>query len=149
MHYKSIPIQKQMNEEEEWKAAWFRPLTSYSSGLTGCLQSSSGSESFSTLGTGGVSWWRVLLPVWGDALSAEPVSTAGRDWILQDVLTQSTAGQLLLHRNTTLPLPSVERNTSFIALYFRGADSHQRYNKGDNCSLIFKKGSIQYTFVIR
>ena len=56
------------------------------------------------LGTGGVSWRTRLVPVWGDALSAEPVSTAGGDWILQDVLTRSTAGRLLLLRNMT-PLP--------------------------------------------
>ena len=76
----------------------------YSAALTGCLTSSSCSGSFSTLGTGGVSWRTRLVPVWGDALSAEPVSTAGGDWILQDVPTQSTAGRLLLLRNMT-PLP--------------------------------------------
>ena len=76
----------------------------YSAALTGCLSSSSCSGSFSTLGTGGVSWRTRLVPVWGDALSAEPVSTAGGDWILQDVLTRSTAGRLLLLRNMT-PLP--------------------------------------------
>lgn len=55
--------------------------------LTGGLQSGPASK----LWTQGVS-----------PLSAEPVSTIGRDWILQDVLTQSTVGQLLLHTNMTL-----------------------------------------------
>lgn len=55
--------------------------------LTGGLQSGPASK----LWTQGVS-----------PLSAEPVSTIGRDWILQDVLTQSTVGQLLLHTNITL-----------------------------------------------
>lgn len=55
--------------------------------LTGGLQSGPASK----LWTQGVS-----------PLSAEPVSTIGRDWILQDVLTQSTVGQLLLYTNMTL-----------------------------------------------
>lgn len=80
----------------------------YSAALTGCLSSSSSSGSLSTLGTGGVSWRTRLVPVWGDALSAEPVSTAGGDWILQDVLTRSTAGRLLLLRNMTPPPLSVK-----------------------------------------
>ena len=47
-------------------------------------------------------------------MSAEQVSTAVRDWILQDVLTQRAAGQPLLHRNIlSLPL-SVNMNTVFM-----------------------------------
>ena len=82
-------------------------LTLYRLSLTVCWQSRCCSTSFSTLGTGGVSWWSRLVPVWGDAASAEPVSTAGRDRILQDVLTPNTAGRLLLHRSMT-PLLSVK-----------------------------------------
>ena len=68
----------------------------YSAALTGCLSSSSWSGSLSTLGTGGVSWRTRPVPEGG-----EPVSNAGGDWILLDVLTRSTGGRLLL---TRLPL---------------------------------------------
>ena len=42
-----------------------------------------------------VSCWSRLVPVWGDALSADPVSTAGRDWICQNLLTLWTPGRLI------------------------------------------------------
>ena len=96
----------------------------------------------STLGTGGVSWWSRLVPVWGDAASAEPVSTAGRDRILQDVLTPNTAGGLLLHRDMT-PLPLsvntflynyndlmiVVKNIQIWSTLLRSSDAHREKSK--------------------
>lgn len=54
----------------------------------------------SSLGTEGVLWWRRLVPVWGEELSAENhwpqlVETGS----LQDILSQDTAWKLLLYRN--------------------------------------------------
>lgn len=72
-------------------------LTLFSDGLIVSLHF----RSVSTLGTERVSW---LVPVWGDGLSADPVSTAGRDRFLPDVLTQRTVGQLLFHTYMT-PFP--------------------------------------------
>ena len=79
-------------------------LTLCSAALTDSLRSSACSGSFSTLGTGGVSWWSRLVQARVDTLSTELESTVGRDRILQGIVTQNTAGRLLLHRNMA-PLP--------------------------------------------